>query len=176
MKLLFASDLHGSNVCFQKFLVASRERSVDFAIIGGDVTGKSVVPIHRTGTDSYQAEFLERKREVHAGEELLDLERDIADSGTYSIRIEQHNRRLLSPDGIPLKTLELELCKARLRSWLWWAKEEFAGSNTELLWICGNDDPWEIDGFVREAGVGVMRAVYLECDGTKVVSRQLISK
>lgn len=153
MKLLFASDLHGSNVCFQKFLVESRDRAVDFAIIGGDVTGKSLVYIHRTGTDTYQTEFLERKREVHTGEELLDLERDIADTGQYSLRIEQHNRRFLSLEGNAQKALALELSKARLRSWLWWAKEEFAKSNTQLIWICGNDDPWEIDCFVSETGV-----------------------
>jgi len=43
--LYYASDIHGSDVCFRKFLNAARFYGADILVMGGDVSGKAVVPI-----------------------------------------------------------------------------------------------------------------------------------
>ena len=43
--IFFATDVHGSNVCFKKFVGAAKFYGADVLILGGDVTGKMVVPI-----------------------------------------------------------------------------------------------------------------------------------
>jgi uncharacterized protein len=45
MKLYFVTDLHGSEICWKKFLNAGRFYQADVVILGGDITGKAMVPI-----------------------------------------------------------------------------------------------------------------------------------
>ena len=45
VKMFFASDLHGSNVCFRKFVNSAKFYGVDVLVLGGDLTGKAVIPI-----------------------------------------------------------------------------------------------------------------------------------
>ena len=45
LQLYYASDVHGSDVCWRKFLGAGRFYGVQALIMGGDLTGKAIVPI-----------------------------------------------------------------------------------------------------------------------------------
>jgi len=44
-RLFFATELHGSETCWRKFLNAACYYKVDVLICGGDITGKALVPI-----------------------------------------------------------------------------------------------------------------------------------
>jgi len=41
----FATDLHGSEQCFRKFLNAGKFYGADAVILGGDVAGKALIPV-----------------------------------------------------------------------------------------------------------------------------------
>src|SRR5258708_34279436 len=45
MKIFFATDIHGSEICWRKFLNAAAFYKADMVILGGDVTGKVMIPI-----------------------------------------------------------------------------------------------------------------------------------
>ena len=45
MRIFFATDIHGSEVCWRKFLNAGAFHKADVLIMGGDMTGKAMVPI-----------------------------------------------------------------------------------------------------------------------------------
>ena len=45
VKIFFVTDLHGSEICWKKFLNAGSFYGADVVILGGDVTGKAMVPI-----------------------------------------------------------------------------------------------------------------------------------
>ena len=45
MKVFFATDIHGSEICWRKFLNAAAFYKADMVVLGGDVTGKVLVPI-----------------------------------------------------------------------------------------------------------------------------------
>ena len=47
LELYYASDVHGSDQCWRKFLGAGRFYGVQALIMGGDLTGKAIVPIER---------------------------------------------------------------------------------------------------------------------------------
>ena len=49
-KLFFATDVHGSDICWSKFLNAGKFYEVDVLILGGDMTGKAVVPFMGEGS------------------------------------------------------------------------------------------------------------------------------
>jgi len=55
VKIFFASDLHGSNVCFKKFVNSAKFYNVDVLVLGGDLTGKAVIPIAEQSNGSFPA-------------------------------------------------------------------------------------------------------------------------
>jgi Icc-related predicted phosphoesterase len=44
-KVFFATDLHGSEMCWRKFINAAKFYDAEVLICGGDMTGKAIVPI-----------------------------------------------------------------------------------------------------------------------------------
>src|SRR2546430_3587415 len=52
-KVFFATDLHGSEVCWKKFLNAAKFYDADVLICGGGMTGKAMIPIVEGG-DGYE--------------------------------------------------------------------------------------------------------------------------
>jgi len=60
MKLFFATDVHGSELCWKKFINAGKFYGVDVLILGGDMTGKAIVPIIAQGNGKYKVTLLFR--------------------------------------------------------------------------------------------------------------------
>src|SRR6266568_2674048 len=59
--IFFATDIHGSERCFIKFINAAKFYQADVLILGGDITGKAMVPIVRQANGAsirYRATFL----------------------------------------------------------------------------------------------------------------------
>ena len=44
-KVFFATDLHGAETCWRKFLNAAKFYDADVLVCGGDMTGKAMLPI-----------------------------------------------------------------------------------------------------------------------------------
>ena len=57
-KIFFASDIHGSERVFMKFINASKFYDADALILGGDVTGKVVIPIVEQSNGTFSARFM----------------------------------------------------------------------------------------------------------------------
>jgi len=47
LRVFFATDIHGSDRCFRKFLAAADSYEADVLVLGGDIAGKGLVPIRR---------------------------------------------------------------------------------------------------------------------------------
>ena len=85
-KLFFATDIHGSDICWSKFLNAGKFYGADVLILGGDMTGKAVVPFIHRGGNNYRVTLLEQVLLGYAKlfQCLLELRE----------RLHQHLRRL----------------------------------------------------------------------------------
>ena len=64
MKLYYAGDVHGSEKCWRKFLNAAKFYEADTLIMGGDITGKMMVPVVATGDGRHEARVLGRHEVV----------------------------------------------------------------------------------------------------------------
>jgi uncharacterized protein len=53
VKLLFATDLHGSTLVLKKAILVANEFDVDLVVLGGDFSGKRLVPILSHGSESF---------------------------------------------------------------------------------------------------------------------------
>jgi uncharacterized protein len=118
--------------------------NADVALLAGDLTGKAIVPIVRTGND-YSAELFGVRRTARDEGELARLERDIADVGYYSfVTSADEAERLVSDEAAREELLE-RLMSERIQAWMELATERLAGSDVPLYLIPGNDDSFVID-------------------------------
>jgi uncharacterized protein len=60
-KLFFATDVHGSEICWKKFISAAKFYEADVLILGGDMTGKAIVPIVALGGGKHKVTLLEQE-------------------------------------------------------------------------------------------------------------------
>lgn len=144
MKLFFATDLHGSTLCFKKFVSAARFYAVDLLILGGDLTGKQLVPIADAGDGSWNYDLggnVERVRD----QDLPEHESRIANMGYYSARLTAEEKVELETDDQRYESLLQARALERLLEWGRYADERLDGSGTRILVAPGNDDPPSID-------------------------------
>ena len=82
-RLFFATDVHGSEPTFRKFINAGKYYDVDALILGGDITGKLLVPIIDLGDERYRATLQSNTRILNAAE-VPEFETRLAKLGFYS--------------------------------------------------------------------------------------------
>lgn len=70
--LFFATDIHGLDRCWNQLLNAAKFHGADQLILGGDMTGKAVVPFVHPGGDAYRVTLLEQGWMTSSKDELQD--------------------------------------------------------------------------------------------------------
>src|SRR5262245_56586267 len=86
MRVFFSTDIHGSEVCWRKFLNAGSFHKADVLIMGGDMTGKAMVPITGSGS-SWVVNLRDQETRMETEAEVAAMEKRIADRGYYPIRL-----------------------------------------------------------------------------------------
>lgn len=139
-RLFYCSDVHGSQICFQKFLNAAKFYKAEILILGGDISGKAIVPITRDG-DRFCASLLGNEQVVRGETELAALERKIADMGYYYYHAEGPQEiETMKADPQRLDRLFTGLMTQRLEGWLSLASERLSGTDVRCFIMPGNDD------------------------------------
>jgi len=54
-RLFYATDIHGSERTFRKFINAGKFYEANVLVMGGDITGKLLIPIIREGNGHFRA-------------------------------------------------------------------------------------------------------------------------
>jgi Icc-related predicted phosphoesterase len=152
IRLYFASDLHGSEKCFRKFLNGATAYGADVLILGGDIGGKALQPIVNAG-DEYVTTFRGTEHRAVTDEELRALERMIADYGYYGYRAEPGEMEARQQEG-SLEALFTDLMKRRLEEWVALADERLRPREIPVFWMLGNDDPPELAEILDRAPWG----------------------
>ena len=151
--LYFASDLHGSDKCFRKFVNAGPIYGADVMVLGGDVAGKAIQGIIDLGGGRFRCSFRGATHEVEVGTALDDLCRMVADHGFYPYLAEPGELEARNADG-SIGQLFLDLMRARLTSWLTLANERLRPKGLPVYWMLGNDDPVELEEVLDAAPWG----------------------
>ncbi len=138
--IYFVSDLHGSSVCFRKFINAAKVYKPTVMVLGGDVAGKAIQSIVHQPNGRWHCTFIGTEYNLEDGPELADLERLIADHGYYPYRAEPGELEHMEEAGT-LDTLFLRLMRERLAQWLDIADERLRPLNVPMFTMLGNDDP-----------------------------------
>jgi uncharacterized protein len=145
LSLFYAGDVHGSRLCWRKFVNAGAHYPADVLVMGGDLTGKALSPIVRLENGSYLASVIGEERSARGEEELEQIRRAINANGMYPLVVDREQAlRLEAEPSYREETFEATLL-AELRLWVEFADERLAGTGRHAFVIPGNDDPWSID-------------------------------
>ncbi len=149
--LFFATDVHGSDICWKKFINAGKFYGADVIILGGDMTGKAIVPIIHQGGDTYKVVLLEQESILHGEEQVREMEKQIKSRGYYPYRTTPDEIAELNADPAKVDAIfHAEVLKTAER-WLAYADEKLEGTGLRCYVAPGNDDMFELDDLIRTA-------------------------
>jgi len=150
VRLYYTSDLHGSTTCFKKFLNAANAYQADVIIVGGDLSGKLIIPIYNEGGDSYSATFQERRVTVTGELKLKELQAKIRFTGSYYVMLQKGDEAAFATDR-ERDQLFVQVLRDATEDWIQLAQERLKDSKTICLMMPGNDDPEEIDEIIEKS-------------------------
>lgn len=151
MRIFFATDVHGSEVCFRKFLNARQVYEPDVMIIGGDITGKVLVPIVGEDDGSWIARTNFGDVNLEGEDALKAYEREVADVGSYTVRLSKEDHEAIRGDDERVDQAFHDAVLARVEAWMQLAADRLADTDIPLFISGGNDDYWEVDDVLRSA-------------------------
>ena len=142
LRLYFATDIHGSDVCFRKFLAAAKVYQADAVILGGDFAGKALVPV--LARDGDLTARIEGQSVTMPAAEWDRMAVDINRAGFYPVRMEAGELAALETDPAALDRLFRSEIAAQLQRWCDLAAERLDPA-VRCIITPGNDDPMEAD-------------------------------
>jgi uncharacterized protein len=144
-KVYFASDVHGSNLCFRKFVNAGKFYGAEVLILGGDVTGKTIVPMVRMADGTVRVRERGTDRSLRSQSEVEEVSKSLSDAGSYPHVADRKEFEELEAKPELVVGLFKRLMIESLQSWVRLADERLAGMGTKCYISPGNDDFFEID-------------------------------
>jgi len=171
MRIFFATDVHGSEVCWRKFLNSGKHYQADVIILGGDMTGKALVPIINDGGGSWHATLLENRETLVGEEQVAAFEQAVKRRGYYPFRVAPDELHELAQDEPRWHALFEEHMLATVREWMDLADEKLAGTGIRCFVCPGNDDQLEVDEVIANAKtVELGEGRVIEMDGYQMAS------
>jgi Icc-related predicted phosphoesterase len=151
IRIFFATDLHGSNVCWKKFLNAGKFYQADALILGGDMTGKALVPIVSSRNGTYLVELGNEQHTLESDTEVARVEEEIANRGYYPIRITPDELSALRQDASLLEQTFHQQMLHRIQQWIELADERLRRDELPCFVCPGNDDHFDIDNLIAQS-------------------------
>ena len=169
-RIFFATDIHGSETCFRKFLNAAVAYDCRAIILGGDITGKQLVPIvrHPRGWEVSEGGVARVMETEEARDEAVRRARA---SGGYPAFFTVEERERLVADKAYREARFLEAILEVIRAWADLAVERLQPLGIECVINLGNDDDPEVARALRESSwVRFAEDDVYDLNGVEVVS------
>jgi uncharacterized protein len=148
-KLFFATDIHGSDICWTKFLNAGKFYEADVLILGGDMTGKAVVPVVHQGGETHRTVLLEQEFVTSTQDELKDIIKRIRSRGYYPYITNPDEISVLDSNPGRVNEIFKEQVLKVVEQWMDLADKKLDGTDLKVYCSPGNDDMEEVDEIIR---------------------------
>jgi len=170
MRIFFATDVHGSEVCWRKFLNAGAFHKADVLIMGGDMTGKAMVPIVATA-EGWELSLQDQRHELSSEDDLRAMEKRISDRGYYPVRLTRDEINAWGDDpSLVDERFKAEIVRG-VERWMALADERLAVSGIRCVVSPANDDMFDIDSIIDGAErVELGEANTIDLEGLPLVS------
>jgi len=154
-RVFFVSDLHGSEKCFRKFINAAKFYKADTLILGGDITGKVLVPIVEKNDGTFSLSLFGKETTVPR-DSLGEYQKMLRDAGQYCFIATEAQMTELTADKTKVEKIFCECMLSVLSGWVSLANERLRGMEVKCYISPGNDDRFEIDGVLKDDGPTVI--------------------
>jgi uncharacterized protein len=171
VRIFFATDIHGSDTCWRKFLNSGKHYDADAIVLGGDMTGKAVIPMVDAGDGRWYATLLENRHDLNNEDEAREFEEAVKRRGYYPFRTTPEELREFQADDERTTELFHDLMLGRVQSWLDLADERLADTGLRCFVCPGNDDQFDVDEVIASAQrVEACEGRVVEIDGFQLAS------
>jgi uncharacterized protein len=163
--IFFATDVHGSEICWKKFINAGKFYNADILVLGGDMTGKALVPFIKDKQGMYKVNFLEEDMLLDE-EDKARMIKNISDRGYYPIEITDDRYDELNADSEKVEKLFVDEVIKMAERWVTFADEKLAGTGIKCFVCPGNDDMFELDEILASSkSITMAEGKILDLDG-----------
>jgi uncharacterized protein len=143
-RLFFATDLHGSERTFRKFVNCAKFYKVDHIIMGGDIMGKFLVPIVHEHDSHYRMTLQGALEHIEGADALQAVKERIETLGFYHITVEEDELHAMQADQAQIDATFHRLARERIERWIALADERLDGTGVKWYVTGGNDDPPDV--------------------------------
>jgi Icc-related predicted phosphoesterase len=163
-RLFYATDIHGSERTYRKFVNAGKFYEANVLVMGGDITGKLLIPVIREQNGHFRATLQGRTEHYESENELGSLYDRLGLLGFYYQIMDEDEFLALQADPSAVDALFHTLARRRLESWVDLAEERLKGTGIKCFVTGGNDDDPEVLEPVHRAGT----QSFFGCEGQMV--------
>jgi uncharacterized protein len=168
-RIFFATDLHGSEMCWRKFLNAAKFYEAEILICGGDMTGKAIIPI--VEEDGHFTMTLAGQSQTVGADGIGEAEASVRRRGYYPLRVTPERLAELDESADTRTRTFQTVMLDGVQRWMDMAKEKLGGSGVRLFVCPGNDDEMEVDDVIRRSDmVELGEGQVVEVDGFSMIS------
>ena len=150
LRIFYAGDIHGSDICFKKFLNSRQVYGADVLILGGDITGKAVVPIIEE-KGAWTAHFHGQDVRCGSESEVGTFEETVRHNGFYPYRTTHSEVREIETSDEKLRSVFVDVVSSQMTRWMALADERLDGSGVRCFIMPGNDDDFCVDPLLGKA-------------------------
>lgn len=143
MKILFLSDIHGSNEVFNKALSATIKYNIDVLIISGDLSGKDIRPIIED-KNKYIIEYNGERKTIQKNS-IPKYETDLSNSGHYFFHTSKDEFSKLAKEPARIFNILDKKITERIEQWILQIINKINLEKTTVVLSPGNDDLFAID-------------------------------
>jgi Icc-related predicted phosphoesterase len=145
--ILFATDMHGSEGVWRKFLNASAMLKVNVAICGGDLTGKMIVPVVELKDGKYSYYHMGKTHLIDASR-LEKAMKDIRGIGYYPYSTSESEYEEMVKNPKKVDEVFHEVMSSTIKCWLDLIPQKVP-NETRVVVCPGNDDRTLVDDIVN---------------------------
>src|SRR5512140_3375794 len=113
-RLFFATDIHGSERTYRKFINAGKFYEANAIVMGGDISGKLLIPIIREGNGSHRATVQGTVQHFSTEEELKQLQERLGLLGFYWQVMDEDEYKTLAAQPEQVDALFHQLARKHL--------------------------------------------------------------
>jgi Icc-related predicted phosphoesterase len=132
-------------------LNAGKFYGVDVLILGGDMTGKAVVPFVHQGGSNYKVTLLEQDFPITNEDELTDMKKRVRSRGYYPYLTNPDELAELEKDPDRVHKIFADEVLKVVQQWMDIADKKLDGTDMKVYCSPGNDDMDEVDEIVRSS-------------------------
>lgn len=168
MRFFFATDIHGSDLCFKKFLRAPEFYNVDALFLGGDYSSKSLVAcVRRNG--HWEAKLGDEIVQMLTRADFEQFKQNSGNRGHLVVELDRDQFEVFQHDNEFKQKLFESAQRERLRRWTDMAAEQLQTKDVPIYHIPGNDEPLYCDEFFNDPPFVPLHQRHIRIDGNLTV-------